>query len=374
MTIVDLLKKLFGKRKKAKKIIYETPVPPEVTKRELDEAFQKELGQEKARADRLEEEVLKLKKQLEEERKKQLMKEFIEAREMEKAIAKERKRNRKIFLFRDDGRLPYVVSAYDNEEFFRDGTGKEWKIWRGFVFENTANGVMFNLILGNPKEKAISVLRGVPFERLPDLFNLKSLFTDVKIGKIPINLTKEGMFISPTMYSEPVNADEIDNRDIQRMLKIDVKGILANADKQTKQAFYTLYKRYNQALNYAMEAEEREKEALMEKQEAELAARASMKMVEKSVPTLSMVTKKLEDAYGDLAPTIIKEQEARLKVVGMEALVQAMWDALDDALQRIKQIGKAPEERALKKIEDQLQFAFRSLSQFKRKIEEERGA
>ena len=112
----------------------------------------------------------------------------------------------------------------------------------------------------------------------------------------------------------------------------------------------------------------------MEKQEAELAARASMKMVEKSVPTLSMVTKKLEDAYGDLAPTVIKEQEARLKVVGMEALVQAMWDSLDDALQRIKQLGKAPEERALKKIEDQLQFAFRSLSQFKRKIEEERGA
>ncbi len=365
------------KKEQIKKQVYETKADVEFMKKYLNEIMQKHLGQIMGEKDRLEEELKQAKERIAELEGKRLAEELEEARKQEEFIKRDRKKKRKIFLFDEkETKLPFLVSAYDDYDFFRDKNGKEWKLWKGVMLEKTPSGVIFNFIVKNPgNDEELGIIKGVSLDHLPYLFDTKTIVSDCRVGRIPINLTRDGEFIPPVMMGEPVSAEDFEkNEEVKRMLQIDIKSIFKNADEKTKMAFFSLYKSYLKALGYAEEAEEREKAALMEKIESDIASKSSMKMVEGALPSLSYVANKLENFYSNLAPTIVSEQESRAKAAGAEALVKASWDVIDDLINRIKQAGLSKDERARRQIEDELEFLLKrieSIGKTKKKKPEE---
>jgi len=357
--IKDFFKDIF--RKKVKVIYYEPELTPDLIRRYLPDFIKKEIALQRARADKLEEENQKLKEKIAKLEKKIEEKELREAYEIERRIKLERKKRRKYLLFQGKV-LPYIISI--DGEFFRDSEGKEYKFWSGLCIMKTPYGAQVSLVLRD-KEGNKALTPPVAWENFPYLFS-KDFAMELLMGKITINMHSDGTFIFP--WLEEIKVDQTKwLPEVKQSAVIDLTSVFRRAkdDPEMMKALLNLYQRWNDALQAKREAEEREKELLASKIESDLTSTTTMKVTEKVVPNLALLTQKLEDVVSKVAPLRIKEQEAFIRMGGAEAMAGSAWEVAENLITKIKQLAREMEVKERAKLLDEVRELLKEIGRVK---------
>lgn len=222
MKIDDIIKSVkeklsgFGKKKKksgkiTKKEVWEAEIGPENIQ-QLPEVYQKAFYKVKGERDNMQDTIRKQREMIQELRNKKYEEQKEEAFKQEQRMKENERKNRRTLFFKyKNGEKPlFIVSALDNYEFFGDENGREFKEWRGIMFERTDNGPAFRFILGN---KELDEYRALPkspisLQYYPHMFEQDKMITDMRTGKVAVNITKDGNYAPPQMRVSEEESEE----------------------------------------------------------------------------------------------------------------------------------------------------------------------
>lgn len=339
MSIIDLIQ---GLKKKSGIKKQEYSVKTEDLAELADEVIQKHLGTVEGERDRLYDELQTLKEKIKGTKEKERIKELEKVAQIEHQIKQQKKRNKKSIYFKT---TPcQIVSGYDNNEFFKNGENRDMKFWKGMSFELTSSGdTRMNLILADGEK--LGELPVGTVEALPYLFNWDSFINDMKFGRIPINMTVDGVLLPQQMtLPEPKEDVKMDDK-MGKMLKIDLKR-LKNVDKDIRSAFISLYRLLNYAQARAEDSEERQRDMLSQMRELETTNDMLMKDQEQSRNQLAIALDTVMEKDRVIAPLKTSEMEAQLKAANAETLARTQTDSLNRIQERIKELGENPRELA----------------------------
>jgi len=320
-------------------------------------AVRRENAELLAEVNKLKDENEKLKELIKKIKQTELKKEEEEVKIQEKQIKKIRKENRYIILFKNVA--PQIVSVL-RHKYFKGSDGTVYRFLRGIEIEDTRNGPVINFLISRTrKDKKLGRLEGPPFEYIPYLFDLKTLVSDLKAGRLIVNIDNNGNFIPPRIEveeSDDANKKKF-SRDIEKIKTIDIKHLLKTKDPEVIEAIMSLYSELNKALAEKAEAQKMEKQALMEKIDAEISAESYEQAFDRATSMLGVTLSRLDTAYDQLTKTKVSEISSRLKQTLAEMIARQQWKALDEALDRIGKLGKEEKEVIKESIQKDIQFA-----------------
>jgi len=370
-SFLDWIKeKLKGEKKGYKRTYYRLPADPKIVARYIDEATQKLLAEVEAERDKLVQEVERLKSLLKKEEQRKREEQALLARQAEIEIKEMKRKNTKIFLFANR-KLPKVISAYDGD-MFTDDKGNPMPFLEGFGFrlENTGDTTFF-LILSNGKKRGELTVGTVNI--LPYLLDWNNIVKNLKLGVIPIYVTKDGELIPRHMECSLDEIEHLKNNvrpEIARLLKIDLEK-LKDVDPEIKAAFFALYSRLNRLYSELLSAKEQAKMAEWEHLTTELERAVQAKEAEILRTDLQVAINNLLEQYRNMAPMLIESQQAHLKAAGLEQLLQTMYHTQISLMERIKTMAEDPRKVAKFDIMQDLEMLSRFVKT-KLKTEEEK--
>ena len=366
-----IVEKLKGKKKEYRRAHYRLPADPKIVAKYIDEAAQKILAEVEAERDRLAQEVERLKSLLRKEEQRKREEQALMAKQAEIEIKQMRKKNTRIFLFANK-KLPKIISAYDGD-IFTDSGGNPLPFWEGIGFrlENTGDTTFF-LILSNGKKRGELTIG--PVTMLPYLLDWNNIVQNLKLGVVPIYVTKDGEF--RPRYLE-CSLDEIEHLkenarpEIARMIRVDLEK-LKDVDPDIRAAFFALYSRLNRLYSELLSAKEQAKIAEWEHLTTELERAVQAKEAEISRTNMQVAINNLLEQYRNMGPMIIESQQAHLKAAGLEQLLQTMYHTQISLMERMKTMAEDPRKVAKLDVLQDLEMLSRFVKA-KLKSEEEKS-
>jgi len=365
------MEKIKGKKKEYRRTYYRLPADPKLVAKHLDEAAQKILAEVEAERDRLAQEVERLKSLLKKEEEKKREAQALMAKQAEIEIREMKKKNTRIFLFANK-KLPKVISAYDGD-VFTDDKGNSYPFWEGIGFRLEPTGdTTFFLILTDGKKRGELPIGTVSM--LPHLLDWNNIVQNLKLGIVPIYVTKDGEF--RPRYLE-CSLDEIEHLkdnirpEVARMIKVDLEK-LKDVDPDIRAAFFALYSRLNRLYSELLSAKEQAKMAEWEHLTTELERAVQAKEAEILRANFQVAINNLLEQYRNMGPMMIETQQAHLKAAGLEQLLQTMYHTQISLMERIKTMAEDPRKVAKLDIMQDLEMLSR-FAKAKLKSEEEKS-
>ena len=349
MDINKIKEGLFSKKKPGAKS-QEYVIKPEMYPELVNEIVQKQMGSLEGEVDSL----LNQKHELEEQLKKlkglEVKEELENVADMEYNIAKQQERNKKIILFKSSP--CQIVSGYDNHEYFINSYGMEMKYWKGILFELLPSGdTRFALILSDTKNK-LGELPAGNIGNMDILFNWDSFINDMKSGKLPINMTADGVLLQQQMILPDPGETKIDPK-LSDMIKIDLTR-LKDVDKDIRMGFISLYKLLGSYQNRLEESESRQRSILADMRELELTNDLLSRDNENSRNNLIIALDKIQKQNEVIVPLSLSEAESRLTASTSETVATALSTSLKKAQERVAHMGENPRTMAKLEYKDDL--------------------
>ena len=357
---------------------------PEEWRRTIPKAVSRELARLEGEVERLRRENERLRKLLEARlsaEEEALVREAHRLEQRKKAEA-ERKTIKIEFKFPK----PVIITSAIGHEPFRGGDGELYKFWRGIELSYTPKGTYVSLLLSKrPKDKKFGKLGSIPFDNFLSLFeNPHALVNDLKLGMVKVMLTPDGKFIPPKLPcysieggtegnapSDPPDENPSDEKKqkkkaketkkvespIVRVKEIDTSEFIRTRDPETVGTVLAAWDFAQQQINERYKASIVEKQALLDKIEAELVAESYRVQVDRLGSLLKAALDKLDVLTARLAETKMLETDARMKQTIAEGVVKAQWEAIRGTQEQIRRLGLPAEERVRRNVERDFTFA-----------------
>lgn len=341
MDIGKIKEGLLNKKKvSAKKQEY--IIKAEMLPKYVDEAVLKHIGSLEGEVDSLYNEKDKLENDIKKLKGLEVKKELNDVAEMEYKINQQQERNKKIILFKQSP--CQIVSAYDSHEYFVNSRGVEMKYWKGLLFELLPSGdTRLALILSDINNKLGELPVG-PVESLYNLFNWDSFINDMKLGRLPINLTADGVMLPQQMMLPNPGETKIDPK-LSDMVKIDLER-LKNVDKDVRIGFISLYKLLGSYQSRLEASELKQRAILSEMRELELTNDLLSKDNETARNNLINVLDKVQQQNDIIVPLSLSETEARFSASSSETVANSLATSLKKTQERLASAGDDPSKVA----------------------------
>ncbi|RLJ10371.1 MAG: hypothetical protein DRP15_00015 [Candidatus Aenigmatarchaeota archaeon] len=376
---------------------------PEAWREAVSKGVSRELARLEGEVERLRRENENLRKQLRAKLKVEEKALIEEAHKLEEKLKKKIKQ--KSIRIEFNFPRPVIITSIIGHEPFRGTDGEYYRFWRGIELTYTNEGTYFSLLLSKkPKDKKLGKLGFIPFENFLSLFeNPYALVNDLKLGIVKIMLTPDGKLIPQTLpcYSikneeKEVEVDdppeekeekkeeskpsgrktkkkakskkeekkesedkssEVIEKTIARVKELDTREFIRTRDPETIGTVLAAWDYAQHLISERFKAAKIEKQALLDKLDAELALEIYKEHVDRLGSFLKAALDKLDVMSDRLAETKMLETDARVKAAISEGVTMSQWEAIRRLYERIERLGLSPEERVRRNVERDINFA-----------------